>query len=347
MPLISIIIPCYNAQPYLFRCYESLQNQTIGLQNLELIFVDDASNDETWNLLKQIEYDHPENIIAIHSDENMRQGGARNLGLSYATGDYIGFVDSDDWVEPDMYEKMYEKITSQDADLVFCRHIRDDGQADMTAIIAEKNAGREDQLYIIDTDEKRSDFIASACIGYNVWDKLYKRSFLLSHPFHFPEHLIYEDIYFGSLVYLYAKKVYVLDEMLYHYYINNESTVLTTNVYSHNDLFTIHELKWNFLLQNGFLSRYPDALRFDYIVTLYLTGCKIFGLRFETFPYESYLHMKQDILQKIPDFQSNPYIRTHLNEFYKLLISFLSVPVDKATLLLIQAEIKRYFGTNS
>lgn len=347
MPLISIIIPCYNAESYIMRCFNSLQQQTIGFENLELIFVDDASVDGTWTLLTQIEKAYPDQVIAIHSDENMRQGGARNLGLSYASGSYIGFVDSDDWVEHDMYQKMYEKISSQHADLVYCRHIRDHGTSDVTPAILEKRARRNDQVYVIDTEKKRADFIASGCIGYNVWDKLYHRQFLQEHPFAFPAHLIYEDIYFGSLVYLYTTKVCVLDEILYHYYVNETSTVLCTNEAKHYDLFQINELKWEFLSQNGFLTRYPDALAFDYIVTLYLTGCKIFSLRFETFPYEAFQKMKADILSKFPDFGSNPYISTHLNEFYQLLISFLSVPVDEKALFMIQQEIKRYFGTDS
>lgn len=346
MPLISVIIPCYNAAAYLMRCANSLLNQTIGIANLELIFVDDASSDNTWELLQTLTKKYPSNVIALKCPTNMRQGGARNLGLAHASGDYIGFVDSDDWVEETMYERMYQKITTGDADLVYCKHIRDYGTQNLSQLLQQKKEQSQDQIYVIDTDDKRSDFIASGCIGYNVWDKLFKRSFLTNHPFTFPEHLIYEDIYFGSLVYLYATKVYVLDEILYHYFVNDTSTVLNNNDPKHYDLFRIHQLKWNFMNEQGFLDRYEAALTFDYLVTFYLTGCKMFSLRYETFPYDAYQKMRQDIILKFPAYAKTPYIKSHLNEFYQLLISFLAVNVDEKNLLAIQAQINQYFHAN-
>ena len=106
---ISIIIPCYMVEQYIDRCVNSLLNQSIGLENLELIFINDASPDLTLSKLLDYEQLYPESILIIDSKENMKQGGARNLGLMYASADYIGFVDSDDWVEPTMFEKLYAK----------------------------------------------------------------------------------------------------------------------------------------------------------------------------------------------------------------------------------------------
>ena len=109
-PLISIIIPCFNTAEYLPQCMESLEKQTIGFDKLQFIFVDDASTDDnkTWNCIVQFEHIHPNEVIAVHLDENRAQGGAKNIGISYAEAEYIGFVDSDDWIEPDMYQKLYE-----------------------------------------------------------------------------------------------------------------------------------------------------------------------------------------------------------------------------------------------
>ena len=106
MKKVSVIIPCYYAKKWLPQCFLSLANQTIGTDSLELIFIDDASRDkgETWELLLMFERAYPDSVIVIRLEENKRQGGARNEGLSYATGEYIAFVDADDWVKPQLFE---------------------------------------------------------------------------------------------------------------------------------------------------------------------------------------------------------------------------------------------------
>lgn len=106
MKKISVIIPCYNVEKEIDRCIQSLVDQTILLSQMELIFVDDASEDATMEKLSKWEEQYPESILVIHCEENGKQGTARNIGMQYATGEYIGFVDSDDYVEPEMYQKM-------------------------------------------------------------------------------------------------------------------------------------------------------------------------------------------------------------------------------------------------
>ena len=101
MAKISIIIPCYNVAEYIDRCLNSIISQTIGLEALEIICIDDASTDNTWQKLQQWEHSYPEQILLVHCDNNARQGTARNIGLSYASSLWISFIDSDDWIEPD------------------------------------------------------------------------------------------------------------------------------------------------------------------------------------------------------------------------------------------------------
>ena len=112
MKKVSVIIPCYNAVKWLPKCFMSLVGQSIGIDNLELIFVNDASTDDgqTWNMLNEIEKAYPESIIIIDLPHNRRQGGARNEGLKYASGEYIAFVDADDWVEPEFCAFFYDNF---------------------------------------------------------------------------------------------------------------------------------------------------------------------------------------------------------------------------------------------
>ena len=122
---ISVIIPCFNVEAYIDRCLESVMNQTIGLERLEVILVNDASTDSTLEKLYQWERRFPENIMVVTYEQNIRQGGARNIALQYATGEYIGFVDADDWIAEDMYRELYEKISTGKYDVVRCKFIRE------------------------------------------------------------------------------------------------------------------------------------------------------------------------------------------------------------------------------
>ena len=110
MKKISVIIPCYNIAPWIDRCMASIAVQTIGLDDLEVICIDDASTDGTWEHLQRWERKFPDHILLIRQDVNRRQGAARNLGLQYASAPYIAFVDGDDQLEPDYFEQLYAPI---------------------------------------------------------------------------------------------------------------------------------------------------------------------------------------------------------------------------------------------
>ena len=110
MKKISVIIPCYNAQAYIPRCLHSIFSQTIGMETLEIILVNDASTDHTLDILLQFENKFPDSVIVVNLEQNIRQGGARNVGLSYASGEYVAFLDADDWIHPDFYSTLYSEL---------------------------------------------------------------------------------------------------------------------------------------------------------------------------------------------------------------------------------------------
>lgn len=117
---LSIIVPVYNmaADNKLRYCLDSLVQQTIA--DYEIIAVDDASTDESLEILREYESNYPWKFKVVQSYENLKQGGARNKGLDIARGTWVGFVDSDDWVAPDMYEKLIKKAEKTGADVVGC-----------------------------------------------------------------------------------------------------------------------------------------------------------------------------------------------------------------------------------
>lgn len=93
---ISVIIPCYNVQKYIMRCFDSIYSQTYGFENLELILIDDLSTDNTWSILESLQRKYPENVISLKIQKKGKCGGARNLGMDICTGKYITFVEADD-----------------------------------------------------------------------------------------------------------------------------------------------------------------------------------------------------------------------------------------------------------
>lgn len=116
MAKVSVIVPVYNMAGRLERCLESLAKQTLA--DIELVLVNDASTDDSYQHLLEFEKNHSENTIVVNCEENRGAGGARNAGLSYVSGEYIGFVDSDDYIKPEMFEELYIKAVSGNYDLV-------------------------------------------------------------------------------------------------------------------------------------------------------------------------------------------------------------------------------------
>ena len=155
---ISVIVPCYNVSEFIDRCVKSLTEQTIGIENMECIFVDDASTDDTLEKLLAWERKFPESILVIPCRENHRQGAARNIGLCHATGQYIGFVDSDDYVDAEMYEKMYQKAIDFCCDVVGSFSVRE--RRDGVRLYRDETQLETEVLAVVDTPEKRDVYKA-------------------------------------------------------------------------------------------------------------------------------------------------------------------------------------------
>lgn len=338
--VISIIIPCYNVEKYINRCMDSLVAQTIGLEKLEIILVDDCSMDGTWGKMTEIEAKYPESVMIIHCDENGRQGQARNIGLQYASAPYIGYVDSDDWVEPDMYEKLYAKMVENNCDIVMCRNWRDSAEAEQ--VLDPRKTELENRMFVIDTAEKRKTFLACASMGFGVWDKLYRRDFLITNDIFFPEKLAYEDHFFSTLLYFYAERVYMLEERLYHYFVNTQSTVLAKNASYHFDILTVDCMLWEECERRGFLMNYRKELEYQFLTLCYLASVKMMVLRLAEVPYEYFLRLKEETLKRIPDYHANPYVGELVTDLNKIILGLLDIPVGKEELTMICNTLRGY-----
>lgn len=205
--LVSVIIPAYNAEKYLDRCLKSVANQTY--QNLEIILIDDGSQDNTPQICDQ--WSLADNRIIVLHIANNGVANARNQALDIVRGDYIAFVDSDDWVEPDYIEKLKDTLEQINADIAICTY----------QINNEPRCYAEPEVLSYD------DTIRQICMGtylYGVlWNKLYKREVV--NQVRMPHYECCEDLVFNYYVLKNASVIGFVNENLYHYFQNSESTV--------------------------------------------------------------------------------------------------------------------------
>ena len=186
-PCISIIVPVYNmaSDNKLEYCITSLLRQT--MENYEIIAVDDASTDNSLEILRTFEKQYPKVLRVIASKENHHQGGARNLGIKAARGIYIGMMDSDDWAAPDMYEKLWKKAVETGADVVGCDyslvHTHTMERGKYIVVNTKEQTGKLDE-------EKKKLLILQP--GSMVI-KIYRREIIVKNALWFPEDIFYED----------------------------------------------------------------------------------------------------------------------------------------------------------
>ncbi len=212
MPKVSVIVPAYNAEKTLASCLGNLVHQT--LSDIEIILVNDCSTDNTLSIMMDCESQFSDKIIVVNSDRNLGAGGARNIGLCYASGEYIGFVDSDDIVVPEMYEKLYQKAMEENYDIVDCGYYN---EAADNAIVHTS----DDLAGVLD-DRKRSELIASG--GY-FWSRIFRKSFFDSLNIRFRENCILEDCETLMLTFAMAHSIGNVKEILYCY--KNYSTSIS------------------------------------------------------------------------------------------------------------------------
>lgn len=328
MATISVIIPCYNVSLYIDRCLTSITSQSIGLDALEIICIDDASTDDTLQKLQIWEQRYPNHIILVPCKTNGRQGAARNIGLQYATSPWVSFVDSDDWIEQDYFEKLYQVSCQVDCDIVVCQAQRDSSTS--LTYLEDRSTSMENRYMVIDSVEKRKLFLIFRSMNYLAWGKLIRKSLIFENQLFFPENLTYEDTLWGSLLHLYAQKVFLLEEKLYHYFINPQSTVLYTDSDHHIDLLTVQSMLWREWELRGFFEHYKEALEYDFLRSCYLGFIKVIVFRYQTPPYSLFLLIKEIIKNYIPDYQNNYYLQEiQQPELHNFIFQAISLPMNR------------------
>lgn len=347
--IISIIIPCYNVENYIDRCFNSLKNQTIGIDKMELIFVNDASTDGTLEKLTAYEQEYPESILVINFEENCRQGTARNVALEYASAPYIGYVDSDDWVEITMFEKMVDLLEKHNCDFVQCQWDYAKSETDRQPTKKFGTPGFMD----LTKPEVKKEFIRSKVALVSPWDKIFRKEFLLENNIFFPERIRNEDIFFCYLAFIYAKSYYYMKDVLYHYFVNETGTMRQKKGEHQFEKMTVSLGYLNECMERGLWVPSPsteeEQLNKDAIEWNFLERYYVYMLWevFEQFPERSfsvYKEMKAVIEDAIPDYKGNPYRKMPGNEFDDFMIKLLEHDLSEAALLQLRDQMLTKFG---
>ena len=216
LPLISIIVPVYNVEKYLEECLNSIISQTYT--NLEIILVDDGSTDGSSYICDKYSAMDPR-IIVCHQN-NKGLSAARNIGLLKAKGEFIGFIDSDDWIEKDMYESLYKSISSNNSDISGCSFVEE------TALFPRLVGVSSDQ--IMSPQQAMKLLLTDKGITNNVWNKLYRSK--LFDNISFPDGKVYEDVATLYKLILKAKKLSIISKAGYHYRINPNGIMRSNNI---------------------------------------------------------------------------------------------------------------------
>lgn len=245
--LISIIVPVYNVEPYLNKCLDSIVNQTY--KKLEIILIDDGSTDNSGLICD--EYASKDNRIIVVHQKNKGLSAARNVGLNIAKGDYIAFVDSDDFIEKDMYFTMYNVMNKNYADVCVCNYIKNTNfetkkiYSEIFKILTSKQAIK--QLLLSYTKLRKKP-----TIEYAVWNKLYRKE--IFENVMFPVGKKYEDQFITLLILDKIDKIVWIDADYYNY-VQRKNSITKTR----NDIVKLKDLVKTLIRQRKFIkSHYKD-----------------------------------------------------------------------------------------
>ncbi len=290
IPKVSVIIPVYNVEEYLYDCINSLIDQT--LKDIEIICINDKSTDSSGEILEY--FAKKDNRIKIlENEENLGQGESRNRGLKHSTGEYIQFLDSDDWLDKDCLETLYNKAKEHDADLIMFKLINYDQDTGKFFKTGYYSMDYMEKFYEKELNQEiMHDYVFR--VPNSPCNKLYKTSLIKENNFEFPKGLIHEDNPFYFNMVLTAKKILITDKYFYNRRIRSNSTTTTIN----NrliDMLEIADIVLTFFLDNNYYQDYKKYL-LNYLINVMKS--KFYLIPFE-FKDEYYSKMKKQISRYI------------------------------------------------
>ena len=262
---ISVIMPVFNAEKYLENTLNSVINQTIGFENIELILVDDCSTDNSRIILEEYSKNYP-NIKTVFLDENSGCPGIpRNIGIKNATSDYIMFIDADDEYFPEICDKLYNTMILEDADIVVCNWLETD------------NCGTVSESFSSDEVVFGEEIVYVGSCG--VWMCIFKKSIILDNHIYFLDLNVGEDLIFTLNYSICSKKLVYLNDFVGYHYIRRNNSTSVTSLNNCIDSIKVFELMFNILKESGY--NYDINRFFKKIIPISITGAIILSNKYE------------------------------------------------------------------
>ena len=317
MPKVSVIVPIYNVEKYLEKCINSLLSQT--LEDIQIILVNDGSKDNSGNIAREYEKNNKNRIIYVEK-ENGGLSDARNYGLKYATGDFVAFLDSDDYIEKNAYEEMYNKAIEENADYVECDFIWE-----------FPNKIRVDKQYPYKNKKEMLSFVRVVA-----WNKLIKRQLITDNNLEFPKGLRYEDVEFTYKLIPFINKFAYVDKPFIHY-VQREGSIANVQNERTAEIFTVLDNVIEFYKKNNIYEEYRDELEYNYARYLLCSSlkrmCKIkdktIREKLLTESWErlnlNFPNWEENVILKTVNIGKNKYMRTVNKSTYKIYSKILEI----------------------
>lgn len=294
---LSVIVPMYNVQEYIRECLDSLVRQT--LQDMEVIMVDDGCTDDTASIAQEYA-NYNMNFHLLHK-KNGGLSDARNYGLKFAKGEYIAFLDSDDFVEATLYEKMIQKAS--------------EGNDIVVTDIEYYYKDNHDKCYVMkglsewETDSIQKKALLSPMFA---WNKIYIASLFKENSLTYPVGTWYEDIPVTTILFAKASSIGYLDECLMHYRQRESSIMASNNSPRIEEIFGVMELVRDTFKKNDLFDKYYAEIEYLHIEHLRLYGM----FRFIRSPYlkDCYRKSCEVMKENFPSWKKNQYIKNLSNK---------------------------------
>lgn len=289
MPKVSIIVPIYNVEGYIEKCLETLINQT--LEDIEIILVNDGSTDNSELIAKRFFEKYPEKIVYLEK-ENGGLSDARNYGIPYAKGEYIAFLDSDDYVEKNMYEEMYELAKRENSDMVQCNFYWEYPDKNKRKIADLKEYSGKKEMLVKTRVE--------------AWNKLIRREILIRNSeIRFPKGLRYEDVEFTYKLVPYVEKVSILNKPFIHY-IQRGNSISNTQNERTKEIFDVLDNVIEFYKGKNLYEEYKEELEYVYVKTVFCRSLfRMVKIQEENIQSQLLDKTWENVNTKFPDWKKN------------------------------------------
>lgn len=307
MVKVSVIVPVFGVAKYIEKCTESLLAQS--LDEMEFIFVDDHGGDDSIELVRRAIAGHPREsqFRFLDPGENLGAGMARNFAIPFAEGEYVGFVDGDDWVDPDMFSALYRQAKAcGDVDICYAQGVKE--FADGKPSVVLKNPKVESGEF---THDKRAFYLVNYISYFTTY--IYKKEHLMRDEVQFPQSRWAEDSFFVSCSLMTAKTVASVERPMYHYRIRPGSASTTTDGTKYLLRIAVFDKLLQYASDHGAFLEYEEEVNYIYIKKCGLTALIDYANGTLTPHASIFKDICETISKRVPDYKSNRYYRKNVS----------------------------------